>query len=149
VIEFLRGDIFEVRQAEALVNPTNCVGVMGRGVALAMKNRFPWCFGPYRQACAAGTHRPGTILWVPNPGEGWPRGIVHLPTKRHWRQPSVIGDVRSGVEALVTWADHEAIRSVAVPALGCGLGGLEWDQVRSLMGLAFAPSPCRFLVLEP
>lgn len=149
MIEFVRGDIFLRQDAEALVNPTNCVGVMGAGLALAMKSRFPWCFADYRKACDAGTHRPGTTLIVPNPRGGWPVAIIHLPTKRHWRAPSALEDVEAGLVALADLAEHRSLRSVAVPPLGCGLGGLDWAAVRPLMERILGQGGCRFLVLEP
>lgn len=128
MIRFQDGDIFR-QKAEALVNPVNCVGTMGKGLALEFKRRYPRNFQLYQAACRRGELRPGTVLTVP---EG-DRLIVNLPTKRHWRDPSRIGDVRSGLQALAEEVRAKGIKSLAVPALGAGLGGLPWEEVREVI----------------
>lgn len=137
---FQRGDILEAR-AEALVNTVNCVGVMGRGVALQFKNAFPANFKAYAAACKRGEVQPGR-MFVFDTGELTPpRYIINFPTKRHWRGKSRIEDIRSGLEALVEEIRSRGIRSIALPPLGSGLGGLDWSEVRPLIEHALAQLP--------
>lgn len=123
------GDIL-ASGAEALVNPVNCVGVMGKGLALAFKQAFPGNFRAYAAACRRGEVQPGRILVVATGSPAPPRFILNFPTKRHWRDPSRLEDIASGLEALATVIRERRIGSVAVPPLGCGLGGLDWAEVR-------------------
>ncbi len=121
------GDLFTSGCA-ALVNPVNCVGVMGKGLALAFKTRWPDLFTEYAAECRSGRLRPGTVHAWQMPACGtW---IVNVPTKRHWRDPSRLDDVTAGIDALARWINEIRPPSVAVPALGCGLGGLPWETVR-------------------
>ena len=122
--------IFDVA-ADALINPVNCVGVMGAGLALAFKERFPHCWDPYSRACREMTPRPGTLLYVPPVAES--PGIICFPTKDDWRDPSRIQWIDDGLSFLVAHADSWGIRSVAIPQLGCGLGGLPWAEVRPVI----------------
>ncbi|RLL67889.1 macro domain-containing protein [Streptomyces sp. Z26] len=116
--------------AQALVNTVNTVGVMGKGIALQFKRAFPEVFTSYAAACAAGEVKPGTVQAVPVPGGRW---VLNFPTKRHWRQPSRIEDIRTGLDDLARVLGELRISSVAVPPLGCGNGGLPWPEVRSLI----------------
>jgi len=144
------GDIF-ASGAEALVNTVNCVSVMGKGIALAVKRRFPKVYADYRYACEVGLVAPGHIfisatgLWPP---EG-PRFVVNLPTKRHWREPSRLDDVRAGLVSLVKVLPTLGVISVAVPALGCANGGLAWNDVRPLILEALEALPFLVLVYPP
>ena len=137
MIRFVQGDLF-ASGCEALVNPVNCVGVMGRGLALQFKRRFPANFEAYRDACARRALRPGRCF-VFDAAAGPPRFIINFPTKRHWREGSRIEDIADGLDHLARILDRRAIRSVAVPPLGCGLGGLPWPEVRSLLVARLAP----------
>ena len=123
---------------DALVNPVNCAGVMGRGLALAFKKRLPWCVVPYVDACRRGELQPGRVLVVESPKPGAPRFVIHFPTKRHWREASRIEDIDAGLPALAAEIERHRITSIAVPALGCGLGGLAWDDVRPRIERALA-----------
>jgi O-acetyl-ADP-ribose deacetylase (regulator of RNase III) len=123
-------------KAEALVNPVNTVGVMGKGLALAFKKKFPDNFAAYRDAALA----PGT-MFVFDRSPRTPRWIINFPTKRHWRDPSRIEDIRSGLVDFVAQLVARDIESVAVPALGCGLGGLAWTDVRPLIADACRAIP--------
>ncbi|WP_067488871.1 type II toxin-antitoxin system antitoxin DNA ADP-ribosyl glycohydrolase DarG [Actinomadura hibisca] len=116
--------------AQALVNTVNTVGVMGKGLALQFKRAFPENFDAYALACAQGRVRVGEIFATSIDGDRW---ILNFPTKRHWRQPSRLDDVRSGLDALVRVIVEMDLQSVAVPPLGCGNGGLDWNVVRSLI----------------
>ena len=134
-------DMFATRR-DMLVNPVNCVGVMGKGLAATFKQRYPGNFAAYAAACAQGRVTPGRMLYTVNPDpDAWPRFIVNFPTKRHWRDRSRIGDVRAGLDDLARVIVETGSRSVAVPALGCGLGGLLWADVRPLVENALGDLP--------
>ena len=129
MIEFRTGDILQA-DAEALVNTVNCVGIMGRGVALQFKNEFPDNFAAYRAACARGEVQPGRMFVFETNSLTNPKVIVNFPTKRHWRGKSRMEDIASGLNALVKEIADRKIRSIAIPPLGSGLGGLSWNDVR-------------------
>lgn len=149
MIRFVQGDILKA-EAEALVNTVNCVGVMGRGIALQFKNVFPANFRAYEAACQRGEVQPGH-MFVFDTGElTLPRYIINFPTKRHWRGKSRIEDIQAGLTALVSEIRARDIRSIAIPPLGSGLGGLEWSAVRPLIERALATLPeVEVLVFEP
>jgi O-acetyl-ADP-ribose deacetylase (regulator of RNase III) len=132
MISFTRGDILN-SSAEALVNTVNCVGIMGRGIALQFKNAFPENFRLYADACARGEVQPGKMFVVETGQLTSPRWIVNFPTKRHWKGNSKIGDISAGLDDLKRVILARGIRSIAIPPLGSGLGGLPWPQVRSLI----------------
>lgn len=129
MITFQRGDIFR-DDAEAIVNPVNCVGSMGRGLAQQFKQRFPGNFEGYARACRQGAVKPGRMFVHEVPGGSAPQYVINFPTKRHWRNPSRMEDITSGLAALAGEIRSRGIRSVAVPALGSGLGQLDWQEVR-------------------
>ncbi len=129
MIRFKTGDIL-AEDAEALVNTVNCVGVMGRGIALQFKKAFPDNFRAYADACKRGEVRPGRMFVFETGQLANPRCIINFPTKRHWRGNSRIEDVEAGLQDLLAVIDEHGIRSIAVPPLGSGLGGLEWSDVR-------------------
>lgn len=122
------GDVLG-EQAEALVNTVNCIGVMGRGVALQFKRRFPDNFRAYEKACQRKEVVPGK-MFVFETGTLFPRFIINFPTKRHWRARSRMEDIEAGLVDLVQVLKNRHVSSVAVPPLGCGLGGLDWNKVR-------------------
>ena len=136
MIRFKTGDMF-AEEAEALVNTVNCVGVMGRGIALQFKRAFPSNFKAYAAECKRGEMKPGRVF-VFETGSGVPpRYIINFPSKRHWRGKSRIEDIDSGLRSLVREIRERDIRSVAIPPLGSGLGGLDWTLVRSRILEAF------------
>ena len=141
------GDIF-AQPAHTIVNPVNCVGVMGRGLALQFKRRHPDAYRAYREACASGRVRPGRIFWFETPLRT-PRCIAHFPTKRHWRDPSRLDDIRTGLADLASTIAERAIPSIAIPPLGCGLGGLPWQDVEPLITAALSSLPATVIVLQP
>ena len=126
MIEYRTGDII-AEDAEALVNTVNCVGVMGRGVALQFKNAFPENFKAYAAACKRGEVQPGRMFVFETSQLTNPHYIINFPTKRHWRGKSRISDIDAGLHALVSDIRRRGIRSVAIPPLGSGLGGLQWS----------------------
>jgi len=129
MIEYKRGDILR-EDAEALINTVNCVGVMGRGIALQFKKAFPENFKTYAVACKNEEVQPGLMFVFETGKLTNPRYIINFPTKRHWRGKSRMEDIESGLEALVATVRRYNIRSIAVPPLGSGLGGLDWSEVR-------------------
>lgn len=149
MIELKTGDILAA-DAEALVNTVNCVGVMGRGIALQFKNAFPENFRAYERACQAGVVQPGRMFVFETGQLTNPRYIINFPTKRHWRGKSRIDDIESGLKALVDEIRKRRIRSVAIPPLGSGLGGLDWSDVRPRIVRAVNELPdVQVIVFEP
>lgn len=126
----LIGDLFE-SPAEAWVNTVNCVGVMGKGVAQAFKQRFPAMFDDYRARCAAKQVHLGEPYVYRD--EASARTIVNFPTKGHWRSPSRLADIERGLDYFAAHAAQWGLASVAMPPLGCGNGGLEWAEVGPLI----------------
>lgn len=149
MIELTRGDIVQA-DADALVNTVNCVGVMGRGIALQFRKAFPDNYAAYRAICDRHELRPGRVLVHDLGRLQPPYYIINFPTKRHWKGKSRMEDIESGLAALVEEVRRLGIRSVAVPPLGCGLGGLEWRRVRPKIETAFKALPdLRVLLYEP
>ena len=147
-VTFTTSSIFAV-DAEAIVNPVNCVGVSGAGLALEFARRFPENDRLYREACRENRIRPGVGL-ITETGQESPRYIINFPTKRHWREPSHMADVKLGLRNLHRQLLLREIRTVAMPALGAGLGGLDWRDVRRLMVKEFGTEPdITAIVCEP
>lgn len=149
MIELTSGDILR-DDSDAIVNTVNCVGIMGRGIALQFKNAWPENFKAYQAACKRDEVQPG-LMFVYEVGQlTTPRFIVNFPTKRHWRGKSRIEDIESGLNALVSEIRARGIRSVAIPPLGSGLGGLDWREVRPRIEAALGDLPnVRVRIYEP
>ncbi len=148
-ITLARGDVLKA-DTEALVNTVNCVGVMGKGIALQFKLAFPENYRAYKRVCDAGELTPGRMLVVDRMAGSVPRYIINFPTKEHWKGDSRISWIRSGLAALVREVKARGIRSVAVPPLGCGNGGLDWDEVRPMIVEALTPIPnLKVTLFEP
>jgi len=149
MIRYVQGDVVGA-DAEALVNTVNCVGVMGRGVALQFKHAFPANYRAYAAACRHGEVHPGRVFVFEMGELASPRYIINFPTKRHWKGKSRIEDIRSGLVSLVNELKERGIQSVAVPPLGTGLGGLDWNEVRPLIEAALSElSETDVIVYEP
>jgi len=149
MLEFKQGNLLE-EDAEALVNAVNCVGVMGKGIALQFKQAFPENFQQYKKACDAKEVQPGRMFTVPTGKLFNPKYIINFPTKRHWRDKSKIEDIQTGLKALVAEVQQLGITSIAIPALGCGNGGLDWVEVKPLIESAFVELPeVKVVVFEP
>lgn len=149
MIELTSGDILKA-DAEALVNTVNCVGIMGRGVALQFKNSYPLNFKAYESACAQGEVQPGRMFVFETGTLTSPKFIINFPTKRHWKGKSRMEDIESGLRALVEEVRTRGIRSIAIPPLGSGLGGLEWAEVRPRIEVALgAISGLHATIFEP
>jgi len=147
-IQYSDNDLFACG-AQALVNPVNCVGTMGKGLALAFKQNFPRNYQAYVQACRAGQIQPGRIMVFDRGTPSSPRYIINLPTKRHWRESSRLEDVEEGLRDMLRVLDRYAIESVGIPALGCGWGGLDWQIVRERMQDILAHQPSVSFTLFP
>lgn len=136
--------------ADALVNTVNCVGVMGKGIALQFKQAFPAMFDAYAKAARAGAIVPGRVHVFETGTIVGARYILNFPTKRHWRAGSRIEDIEAGLVDLVAQVRQLGIESIAIPPLGAGNGGLDWAQVRPLIEAAFATLPeVRVYLYEP
>ena len=132
MIERKTGNLFE-EDVEALVNSVNCVGVMGRGIALQFKKAFPDNFDAYAKACKRGEVEPGRMFVYDLGQMTNPRYIINFPTKRHWRAKSRIEDIEAGLEDLAVVIHELNIRSIAIPPLGTNLGKLSWRDVEPLI----------------
>lgn len=141
MIKLTQGDLLKQDDVDAIVNTVNCVGVMGKGIALQFKNKWPANFNAYAAACKVGKVRPGRMFVFDSGGLVKPNFIINFPTKDHWRGSSKIEFIRDGLVDLVTQVRRLGIRSIAVPPLGCGNGGLDWADVRPLIESAFQPLP--------
>lgn len=129
MIKFTSGNIFDA-PTEAITNPVNCVGVMGAGLALAFKKRFPDAYTSYVRACNANLLRPGLVHIYTLPQGSSHKYIVHFPTKAHYLDTSSLPDICDTLRDLTGVIKVRGIKSIAVPALGCGLGGLNWADVK-------------------
>lgn len=149
MIEYKTGDIL-TEDVEALVNTVNCVGVMGRGIALQFKNIFPANFQFYADACKRDEVQPGRMLVFKTGQITNPRYIINFPTKRHWRGKSRIEDIEVGLVALAQEIKLRDIQSIAIPPLGSGLGGLDWAEVRPRIAAAMQVcSDRKIVIFEP
>lgn len=128
MLTYLKGDIFS-SPAQVLVNTVNTVGVMGKGIALEFKNRYPEMFKTYQKICDEKLLDIGKLmLWKKN--DKW---VLLFPTKKHWRSPSKLSYIEKGLEKFAKTYESLGIESIAFPRLGCGNGGLDWDDVRPIM----------------
>lgn len=149
MIEFKQGDILSA-DVEALVNSVNCVGIMGRGIALQVRNAYPENYNAYRAACRHHEVEPGRMFVFETGQMTGVRYIINFPTKRHWRGKSRLPDIEAGLVALLDEIQKRRIRSIAIPPLGCGLGGLNWRDVQPRIVRALEAVPdVRAVVFEP
>lgn len=151
-IEYKTGDMFD-EPAEAIVNTVNCVGVMGKGVALEFKRRWPENYRAYKRMCDTGELALGRMFVFENGGllgDAKHRYLINFPTKQHWRSHSKIEYIADGLDAFVKEIKRLNISSVVLPPLGCGNGGLDWSDVRVLIEEKLAPlASVRFIVFPP
>lgn len=140
MIQITKGNLLE-SDAEALVNTVNCVGVMGKGIALQFKQKFPDNFAAYERACRHKEVQTGQMFTMPTGRLINPRFIINFPTKKHWKSQSRIEDIEAGLQTLVEEVKKLGVQSIAVPPLGCGNGGLNWNEVRPLIEAAFSQLP--------
>lgn len=140
MIVLAKGDLLAA-DVDALVNTVNCVGVMGKGIALQFKRRFPAVFKAYEEACKRGEVVIGRMHVVPTEQIAGPKYVVNFPTKQHWRSPSKLEYIDDGLDDLVRVVRELGIRSIAIPPLGAGNGGLKWETVEPHLHRAFADLP--------
>ena len=149
MIRFLSGNLLE-SNAYALINTVNAVGVMGKGIALQLKKEFPYNYVIYREACLKHELKIGQLLTVADSslllGE---RLIINFPTKTHWRLPSEYSYIDKGLQALVELITEMEIKSLALPALGCSNGGLDWTRVKEMICQYFEQLNATIEVYEP
>lgn len=131
MIKYTQGDITKAR-LEAIVNTVNTVGVMGKGIALSFKKAFPSNYLAYKEACLDSEVRIGK-MFVYSTGLPFPRLIINFPTKKHWRNPSQYTYIEEGLEDLVSVIKSHKIKSIAIPPLGCGNGGLDWSVIDKMI----------------
>lgn len=144
-----KGNLLEAN-AEALVNTVNCVGIMGKGIALQFKQAFPDNFKEYEKACKNGEVQLGCMFVFNTNSMFNPKYIINFPTKQHWRSKSKIKDVAQGLDDLIRVINENRINSVAIPPLGSGLGGLNWIDVKALILTKFETIPdVEILLYEP
>lgn len=137
MIKITHGDLLK-EQVDAIVNTVNCVGVMGKGIALQFKKKWPENFNAYRKACRTGEIKLGKIfVYKLNEFSGKPKYIVNFPTKNHWREKSKFAYIEEGLKDLKIFIQENNIRSIAIPPLGCGNGGLEWNIVKQMIENSF------------
>lgn len=146
MIKFVTGDIFD-SHADCLVNAVNCEGIMGKGIAYQFKVRFPENNIDYRKACKSGELKIGTIHFFKEK-EVW---VVNFPTKDRWRQKSKIDYIETGMDQLVKFISEYQPNVIAIPSLGCGNGGLDWNTVKGIIlkKLSLIENKHTFLVYEP
>ena len=137
MIRYATGNLL-LADVEALVNTVNTVGVMGKGVALQFKDAFPQNFHAYEEACKRGDMQIGRMFVTETGRLDGPRWIINFPTKKEWRHPSKLEYIRAGLSDLVRVIRERGIKSIALPPLGCGYGGLDWTQVKQAIEAAFA-----------
>lgn len=128
MIEYIEGNIFD-SPAQVIVNTVNTVGVMGKGIALEFKNRYPQMFEKYKIACEKKMLTIGKLMLVSAPDHM----LLLFPTKENWRYPSKLSYIEQGLKRFCDYYAQRGITSVAFPKLGCGNGELNWDEVRPLM----------------
>lgn len=149
MLTYVSGDFFD-HQANIRINTVNCVGVMGAGVALAFKKRYPEMYRGYVFECEQGNLAPGRP-WVWKGSDMFSENIeiINFPTKKHWRNPSKYSYIEDGLKWLSNYLLSKAGSVVTLPALGCGHGGLEWGRVRELIELHLSNTPAQILIFEP
>lgn len=149
MIRYTSGNLLEA-DVDAVVNTVNTVGVMGKGIALMFKERYPENFKAYAAACEAGEVRLGEMFVTPGVELDGPRWIINFPTKEHWRHPTKPEWIREGLQDLQKVIVEKNIRSIALPPLGCGNGGLDWAVVRPMIEEGLSDTEgVEILIYEP
>lgn len=149
MIRFLKGNLLE-SSAEALVNTVNTVGVMGKGIALQFKNQFPNNYKIYLKACKNQEFNIGDLLVTEEVSLlGGKKIIINFPTKTDWRKPSEYSYIEKGVVELKKVIQERNIKSIAIPPLGAGNGGLEWSPIRRMMEYYLKDLPADIFIYEP
>lgn len=148
MITYKKGDLLKA-EVEALVNTVNTVGVMGKGIALQFKNQYPKNYKIYKEACKTGTLRVGGVLVVRDADLLGEKIIINFPTKEHWKAKSKYDFISTGLKALKNALIEHRIKSIALPPLGCGNGGLDWAHVKPMIEQELKNLPVEIQVFEP
>ncbi len=149
MFEYKQGNILKDK-SEAIINTVNCVGVMGRGIALQFKQIYPDNFKIYKKACDKGEIQIGKMFVFPLDSLFSPKYIINFPTKKHWKEKSKLEYINSGLTDLKNTIRKYNIKSIAIPPLGCGLGGLNWKEVKYLINNIFCDlKDVDFVIYEP
>jgi O-acetyl-ADP-ribose deacetylase (regulator of RNase III) len=149
MIHYIKGNLLE-SSAEAIVNTVNTVGVMGKGIALQFKSQYPINYKLYAAACKAHEVQVGQLFVTEETTLlGGKKIIINFPTKTDWRKPSEYGYIESGLKALVALIKSKQIKSIAIPALGAGNGGLDWFKVKKMIEDYLSPVDCEIQLYEP
>ncbi|HXB09465.1 MAG TPA: macro domain-containing protein [Puia sp.] len=148
MIEYAIGNLLDA-DTDALVNTVNTVGVMGKGVALQFKEKYPLNFKIYADACKKGNVKIGEMLVTKDSTLEGEKIIINFPTKTEFYRKSQYRFIEEGLKDLLNVIDRYKIKSVALPLLGCGYGGLEWDKVRPMIEQHLGGSEARIVVYEP
>ena len=144
-IKFVKGDIFQ-SNAKVLVNPVNCVGVMGAGLAKEFKKRYPGHYSFYKKLCDEGSLKKGSLGGTP---ESDGKMVTFVTTKLHWKDSSTLEHIEAALKSLQNFIITHKWPSMAVPALGCGLGGLPWKDVKQLIESTLNNLDCDISVYKP
>jgi O-acetyl-ADP-ribose deacetylase (regulator of RNase III) len=148
VIKFIIGNIFEAK-TQAIVNPVNCKGVMGKGIAITIKIKYPDVFNAYEDDCDRGLYKPGGVrIYRQTSKDKLPMYVVCFATKDHWNEPSNLDWIKVGLSNLAEVIHFNGIKSISLPKLGCGNGKLEWKDVKSLIQEALSDIDCDVVVYE-
>lgn len=147
-MKFITGNLFD-SNAEALVNTVNTVGVMGKGVALQFKEHFPTNYMLYVAACKKGEVQIGKMFITSTDSFMNPKWIINFPTKKHWIHKSSYGFIEAGLDDLVSQLERMNIRSIAIPPLGAGQGGLNWEKVKEIIQVKLGHLNIEISVFEP
>jgi len=149
MITIVTGNLLETN-TEALVNPVNTVGIMGKGIALQFKEAFPHNYEEYRIACKNKMFNIGDILAIKDFNDSLGNKlIINFPTKKHWKQPSEYSYIESGLKSLAEYIKNTHIKSIAIPPLGCGNGGLDWKLVKPMIETYLSPLAADIYLYEP
>lgn len=148
MITYKEGDLLR-SDAEALVNTVNTVGVMGKGIALQFKNQFPENYKVYKEACKNGSLKVGNVLVVQDSDLLSQKYIINFPTKEHWRNDSKYEFIIDGLKALKKAIIDYDIKSIAIPPLGCGNGGLDWKKIKVLIEDELSDLPIDIQIYQP
>jgi len=154
MLHYINGVSLFDSDADALVNPVNCHGVMGKGIAKEFSKRFPEILSPYKEACAKHILRPGMIMKIkmcikPELFMINHPTIILFATKDHWRNPSKLEWIREGATELLNRASEWNLKSIAMPLIGCGLGGLNWSDVQPILEELFGSTNLDIMIHFP
>lgn len=141
---FVKGDLFEDARLDAIAHGCNCAGAMGKGIALEFRRRFPEMYAEYKERCARGQFGLGGVFsW-----KGERVTVFNLGTQSTWRTKAVLNAIKTALETMVQLAKETGIRRIGVPRIGAGLGGLPWQDVRSVLVAVGESTPVELVVFE-